>query len=1380
MGCSPGQGVSPPRGQQVTANLNLSATCKVVYPTEVTPLTSKDVDSGLAPTANASKIAFLTESWVTALEENLQQKFTKFYNCQVAGRDTPYELLSGVNRPAPVSDEHALYFLTGNTAKDISHILHGYSDHKLLHGQASACFILPRRTAEWNSRVVHMHNIGSLVDLHKHHLIDLAASEHVKKMSSNQHVHNIHFSELIVSSRMKWEVWHDPGTANDHLLTSHWHATIAGQPSQILIDTGAQENFVDQKFLLDNHITFKLLSSPGTVQLGNGSVVPIKGKVTINLSIRNYHTKLSMYVTELSTGINAVLGEPWLRAASAHIEYGPTGMSALKVWKGIRRYTLCPAIVQKTSEESPILSAMQCKKALKKAKGWFLVNVMHLMEDKPQSAPQEANAKAAAASESAAMPAKKRDRHRLISESRLQHLLGKYRNVFKDLPDGLPPDRGVQHTISLTANETPFKHPYRLSPIELEEAKRQIADLLAKGFIQPSQSPFGAPILFVQKKDGSLRMCIDYRALNAITSRNRYPLPNIADLLDRFTGATVFSSLDLASGYHQIRISDDDVPKTAFTTPFGHYEFKVLSFGLTNAPATFQAVMNRLFGHLHKFCVVYLDDILIFSKTPEEHEQHLDTVLQILEREGLYAKLKKCDFNKPEVLYLGHILSRDGIKVDPAKISCIKDWPTPKNVHELRSFLGLANYFRKFVMAYSIRTAPMTRLTGKNSKWDWTEECQRAFEGLKVDLTTSPVLASPDMTKHFEVVADACGIGIGAVLLQEDRPLAFESKKLTGAETRYTTTEQELLASVHAMTIWRCFLEGLPKDQVTLVTDHHPNTCLPTQPTMNRRQARWSEFLQRFNFNWTYRPGRQNVADPVSRLPLAQQDCEPVAATSMVGRPSHLGAATLRSSSQRIDHLIWPPAADIVEGYTIDCSISSQACFTHGPEGLLYHDDRLVLPDALGIRQKVFAALHATPFAGHKGTHATTKLIKRDYYWPNMDADIAGWIQVCPPCQRNKGRRTLQGGLLEPLPIPERRWSDISLDFITHLPRTRQGHSAILVVVDRLSKLVHFVPTRDTASSEEVARLFIDNIFVHHGMPARIVSDRDSRFTGSFWQNMCDIWQVQRQMSSAYHPQTDGQTERVNRTLEDMLRHWCSPDQDDWDDHLKLAEFACNNAVHASTGETPFMLTFGQHPLTPASLFRLDEHGKLRNPVANQFAAGMHDRIQKAKMFLVGAQHRQKAYADQRRKAIQFKIGQYVKLSTINLASRAKGTPKLHPKFIGPFQVIELIGPQACKLLLPEEMRIHNVFHVSLLQAWHSPPSGPPPAQVLLIKDDEQFEVDSILDHQDEGSGKRRKRSYLVSWKGYSIENATWEPEAHLKNASESIQKYWTARRQLG
>ena len=407
----------------------------------------------------------------------------------------------------------------------------------------------------------------------------------------------------------------------------------------------------------------------------------------------------------------------------------------------------------------------------------------------------------------------------------------KRKKVFPDkLPGGLPPDRDVQHTIPLTDyTKFPFRSPYRMSPLELAEAKRQIYELLAMRFIEKSQLPYGAPILFVRKKVGTLRMCIDYRALNKLTVPNRYPIPRIDDLLDRMQGAQVFSSLDLASGYHQIRISDEDVPKTGLTSLFGRYHFKVLCFGLSNAPSTFQGVMNHKFREqiAKGYVVVYLDDI---SKIAQDHERHLDEILGILEQNELYAKLTKCDLKKPELLYLGHILGRDGVRSNPKKVQAVKEWPVPRGVHDVQCFLGLTNYFRKFLQGYAQRARPLTDLLRGKTAFHWSAACQKAFDGLKLDLVSAPLLALPDPSQPYEVVADASDFAIGAVLLQNGRPLAFDSSKLTESESRWHTTDKEMLASVNAMRTWRCYLEGVSAENCTLVITltptSQPRSCM--------------------------------------------------------------------------------------------------------------------------------------------------------------------------------------------------------------------------------------------------------------------------------------------------------------------------------------------------------------------------------------------------------------------------------------------------------------------------------------------------------------------------------------------------------------------------
>ena len=406
--------------------------------------------------------------------------------------------------------------------------------------------------------------------------------------------------------------------------------------------------------------------------------------------------------------------------------------------------------------------------------------------------------------------------------------------------------------------------------------QRQVTNLLAKRLIEPSTSPFGAPILFVEKKTGDLRMVVDYRALNKVTVKNRYPLPRIDDLFDKLFGAKYFSCLDAASGFHQILLKDEDKPKTAFRTPFGHYQFRVLPFGLTNAPATFQAVMNNLFNppkynadgsinpkhKLSEFALVFIDDIVIFSKSAADHKLHLEAVLAELRHNNILIKSSKCVWGQTELPYLGHIIGRDGIKPDPKKVQSVLNWPTPTNLREVQQFLGLTNLFIEFIQGYANMTKPLTDLTRKNVPFDWTSS---SFKALKRALTSAPVLALPDPAMPFELVCDASGYGIGAVLFQQGQPLAYYSRKMSAAERNYVVTEQELLATVEAMRVFRCYL--LSGQQFTLVTDNQPNTFLQTQPHLSRRQARWSEYLQRFNFCWVHRPGRHNVADPLSRNP---------------------------------------------------------------------------------------------------------------------------------------------------------------------------------------------------------------------------------------------------------------------------------------------------------------------------------------------------------------------------------------------------------------------------------------------------------------------------------------------------------------------------------
>ena len=452
-----------------------------------------------------------------------------------------------------------------------------------------------------------------------------------------------------------------------------------------------------------------------------------------------------------------------------------------------------------------------------------------------------------------------------IPDLELPQVVCEYVDVFPDELPGLPPRRVVDFGIELHPGTSPISMtPHRMAPVELQELRVQLQELLDKGFIRPSTSPWGAPVLFAKKKDKTLRLCIDYRQLNRVTIKNRYPLSRIDDLFDQLRGARVYSKIDLRTGYHQLRVEETDIPKTAFRTRYGHFEFTVMPFGLTNALAAFMDLMHRVFQpYLDQFVVVFVDDILIYSQLEWEHEYHLRIVLHLLRDHKLYAKFSKCEFWLTEVRVFGHVVSASGVSVNPEKVEAVMSWVGPKSVFEIHSFLGLAGYYRRFIEDFSRIEAPMTRLTRKEVKFDWDDRCDEAFQELKSRLTSAPILIVPDRGQGYTVYCDASRTGFGCVLMQSGRVVAYGSRQLKNHKQNYPTHDMELAVVVFALKIWRHYLHG---EEFEVYSDHKSLKYIFTQRDLNMWQRRWMEFLEDYDFTLHYHPGKANVmADALSR-----------------------------------------------------------------------------------------------------------------------------------------------------------------------------------------------------------------------------------------------------------------------------------------------------------------------------------------------------------------------------------------------------------------------------------------------------------------------------------------------------------------------------------
>jgi len=599
----------------------------------------------------------------------------------------------------------------------------------------------------------------------------------------------------------------------------------------------------------------------------------------------------------------------------------------------------------------------------------------------------------------------------------LSIVLDEFKDVFQDPPKGLPPLRGIEHQIDfIQGSSLPNRPAYRTNPEEAKEIQKQVNDLLEKGWVQHSMSPCAMPVILVPKKDGTWRMCIDCRAINNITIKYRHPIPRLDDLLDELHGATIFSKIDLKSGYNQIRIKEGDEWKTSFKTKFGLYEWLVMPFGLTNAPSTFMRLMHHVLRpYLGKFVVVYFDDILIYSMSRENHFQHLRDVLSTLRKQSLFANMDKCVFGMDHVIFLGFKISKHGVHVDQEKVMAIKDWPTPRNVSELRSFHGLASFYRRFVPNFSTIVAPLNELVKKGVDFKWGIDQTKAFETLKEKLIKAPLLVLPNFSKTFEIECDASNVGIGVMLLQEGHPIAYFSEKLKGSHLNYSTYDKELYALVRTLQTCQHYL--LSKEFM-IHSDHEALKFLKRQGKLNKRHARWVEFLEQFPYMIKHKQGKANVvADALSRR--------------------HTLLSMLETKFLSFDHI-----KDFYEKDDDFASIYGE-CHQGGSKDFylsnqyLFKGKRLCIPQG-SLRASLIREAHEGGLMGHFGTNKTLEVLKEHFYWPHMRKHVDRHCNSCLACLRAKSK-VQPHGLYIPLPIPSKPWVDISVDFFLGLPRTRKG-----------------------------------------------------------------------------------------------------------------------------------------------------------------------------------------------------------------------------------------------------------------------------------------------------------------------------------------------------
>lgn len=833
----------------------------------------------------------------------------------------------------------------------------------------------------------------------------------------------------------------------------------------------------------------------------------------------------------------------------------------------------------------------------------------------------------------------------VLNQLRLEHLCKEERKLleatcyeFQDifhLPgDKLSYTNAIKHSIVVEPGTQPINsRPYRLPETQKEEVDRQVKKLIEEGVLEESQSPWNSPMLVVPKKlDASgvqkWRLVIDYRKLNEKTIGDAYPLPDISEILDQLGNSKYFSCVDMIQGYHQIEMNPEDKDKTAFSTKQGHWQYKRLPFGLKTAPSTFQRMMNNvLSGLTGSRCFVFLDDVVLYASSLEEHDLKLREVFERMRKNTLKLQPDKCEFLRREVNYLGHVISENGVKPDPRKIEAVEKFPVPTTTKQLKGFLGLAGYYRRFVPMFSKIAAPLHKLLKKDIKYEWGSAQENAFQSLKQKLMREPILQYPDFSKEFVVTTDASNDGVGAVLSQgqigKDLPIAYASRSLNKAEKNYSTTEKELLAIVWGIKHFRPYLYGR---KFKVVSDHRPLTWIMNIKDPGSRLIRWRLLLEEYDYEIVFKKGSLNTnADALSRA-----------------------VYTVKKENDDLMNR---------DNLEINGPLSAE-----DDEG----DEKIKVDEA--SRKAILYEFHDSPIGGHRGMNKTYEAIKDKYYWPNMKKEIEEYVKRCKSCQLNKLLKPKRKAPMVITTTAKRPFEKCAMDIVGPVVDSDQGNKYILTFQDELSKFMVGIPMPNQ-EAETVAKQFVSEVILKYGTPSELLTDQGSNFLSELFKNVCKLLKIRKVQTTAFHPESNGGLERSHRVLAEYLRHYVQEDQRNWDLWVPYAMFVYNTTIHTSTGYTPFELLFGHKAEIPSALKSRPEIQYAYDDYANELKSRLQTSHEIARQKLIKHKEKSKEYFDKKTETCIFKPGDLVLLYDETV--RRGRSKKLSNKWIGPYEIIQ-------------------------------------------------------------------------------------------------------------